>query len=106
MQDNKSCMLLQKNGHTLVGKGSKHIHIRYFFTTDKIENMELKLIYCPTDKMIADFSTKPLQGTKFVEFRNQIQGICADDFEKYKEQYISILKQYDLYENEDDLDDI
>ena len=103
MQDNKSCMLLQKNGQFSVGKGSKHIHIRYFFATDKINKREIKLIYCPTGKMIADFSTKPLQGAIFVEFRNKMQGIESEDFEKYKRQYVEILKQYDLYENEDDL---
>jgi hypothetical protein len=75
MQDNKSMILLQKNGIFSVGKGSKHVHIRYFFTMDKIEKKELKLVYCPTDKMIADFSTKPLQGPKFIEFRDQMQGI-------------------------------
>ena len=106
MQDNKSCMLLQKNGQFSVGKGSKHIHIRYFFTTDKIDKRKLKLLYCPTDKMIADFGTKPLQGAKFIEFRNQIQGIRAEDFDGYKKQYIIILKKYDLYKNEDDLYDI
>ena len=103
MQDNKSSMLLQKNGLFSVGKGSKHIHIRYFFATDKIEKKELKLIYCPTDKMIADYSTKPLQGAKFIEFRDQMQGICAKDYDDYKRQYITVLKAYDLYENEDDL---
>jgi hypothetical protein len=103
MQDNKSTMLLQKNGHFLVGKGSKHIHIRYFFATDKIQKKEVRLIYCPTDKMIADYSTKPLQGSKFVEFRDLMLGILKADYAKYKEQYIAVLKQYDLYENEDDL---
>jgi len=103
MQDNKSSMLLQKNGLFSVGKGSKHIHIRYFFATDKIEKKELKLIYCPTDKMIADYSTKPLQGAKFIEFRDQMQGIRAEDYDDYKRQYTAVLKAYDLYENEDDL---
>ena len=28
--------------------------------------------YCPTDKMLADFFTKPLQGKKFRAFRDQI----------------------------------
>ena len=86
-----------------VGKGSKYIHIRYFFATDKIDKRELKLIYCPTGKMIAGFSTKPLQGAIFVEFRNKMQGVKAEDFGKYKRQHVEILKQYDLYENEDDL---
>ena len=103
MQDNKSCMLLQKNRQFSVGKGSKRIHIRYFFATDKIDKRKLKLCYCLTGKMIADFSTKPLQGAIFVEFRNKIQGIQADDFGNYKRQYVEILKQYDLYENEDNL---
>jgi hypothetical protein len=103
MQDNMSTMLLQKNGHFSVGKGSKHIHIRYFFATDKIEKKEIRLIYCPTDKMIADYSTKPLQGAKFVEFRDLMLGINACDYEEYKRQYVAILKQYDLYENEEDL---
>ena len=106
MQDNKSCMLLQKNGIFSVGKGSKHIHIRYFFVTDKIEKKELKLIYCPTEKMIADFSTKPLQGAKFIEFRDEMQGIRATDYADYKRQYMAVLKQYGLDENEDDLDDL
>ena len=101
MQDNKSC--IQKNGQFSIGKGSKHIHIRYFFATYKIDKRELKLIYCPTGKMIAGFSTKPLQGAIFVEFRNKIQGVKAEDFRKYKRQHVEILKQYDLYENEDDL---
>ena len=60
-------------------------------------------MYCPTGKMIADFSTKPLQGAIFVEFRNKIQGIQTEDFDEYKRQYIEILKQYDLYGNEDNL---
>jgi hypothetical protein len=53
--------------------------------------------------MISDYSTKPLQGAKFVEFRYLILGISKCDYEQYKKQYIAILKKYDLYENEDDL---
>ena len=96
-------MLLQNNDQFSVGKGSKHIHIRYFFAIDKIDKRELKLIYCPTGKMIADFSTKPLQGVIFVKFRNKMQGIQVKDVGKYKRQFVEIFKQYDFYENEDDL---
>ena len=106
MQDNKSTMLLQKNGIFSVGKGSKHIHVRYFFVTDKIEKKELKLIYCPTEKMTADFSTKPVQGSKFVEFRDAMQGIRPEDYPIYKSRYMEVLKAYDLDQNEDDLEDL
>ena len=34
----------------------------------------LLLVWCPTDKMIADFLTKPLQGKAFVEFRDLLMG--------------------------------
>ena len=29
---------------------------------------------CPTDEMIGDFMTKPLQGSKFMKFRKIIMG--------------------------------
>ena len=32
---------------------------------DKIKNKEVKIVYCPTEKMIADFSIKPTQGKLF-----------------------------------------
>ncbi len=64
-QDNKSTMLLLKNGKQSSSKRTKHINIRYFFLKDRIENNELKVKYCPTEDMMADFFTKPLQATKF-----------------------------------------
>ena len=30
--------------------------------------------YCPTNEMVADFFTKPLQGKKFQEFKDTIMG--------------------------------
>ena len=62
MQDNDSGILVQKNYPYSTRKGSKHIHIRYFFVVDKVKNKEVKIIYCPTNKMWADFSSKPTQG--------------------------------------------
>ena len=73
-QDNKSAILLEKNGKASSGKRTKHINIRYFFVTDRIGAKELSVEYCPTDEMIADYFTKPLQGAKFVEFRASIMG--------------------------------
>ena len=38
--------------------------------------------HCPTDRMVANFFTKPLQGTSFRKFRNLIMnhddGICNE----------------------------
>ena len=34
----------------------------------------IKVEYCPTEKMIADFFTKPLQGALFRKFRDIILG--------------------------------
>ena len=73
-QDNKSAILLEKNGRKSAGKRSRAINIRYFFVTDHVEKGNIGIQYCPTDDMIADFMTKPLQGEKFRKFRLAIMG--------------------------------
>ena len=73
-QDNKSSILLETNGRKSVGKRSRHLNVRYFFVTDQVEKGNLEIEYCPTDKMIGDFMTKPTQGKKFIEFRKDILG--------------------------------
>ena len=72
MQDNKSAILLQKNWPFSTGKGSKYINVRHFFVVDKFKNREVKIVYCPTEKMIADYNTKPLQGLLFYYFSNSV----------------------------------
>jgi len=37
--------------------------------TVQIEKKNAEVQYCPTDKMIGDYFTKPKQGTAFIEFR-------------------------------------
>jgi hypothetical protein len=59
-QDNKSAILLEKNGKALSSKCTKHVNIWYFFITRD---------------MIGDFMTKPLQGALFQKFRDQIMGV-------------------------------
>ena len=73
-QDNMSTMLLEVNGRKSAGKRSRALNIRYFFISDQIEKDNLSVEHCPTDKMIGDFMTKPLQGTKFRYFANQVLG--------------------------------
>ena len=73
-QDNKSAILLETNGRKSARKRSRALNIRYFFLTDQIEKGNVMVQYCPTDKMIADYMTKPLQGSKFKEFAAKIMG--------------------------------
>ena len=47
-QENKSAILLDKNGKILSSKRTKHINIRFYFITDRINNEELSVEYCPT----------------------------------------------------------
>ena len=73
-QDNKSTILLQRNGKRSSSKRTRALNIRYFFLTDQIEKGNLTVEYCPTTKMIGDFFTKPLQGAQFEKFRKLIMG--------------------------------
>ena len=82
LQDNRSYILLEKNGKASSSKRTKHINIRYYFVTDRIAMNELSLHWCPTEDMIADFATKPLQGALFRKFRDQIMGITPIENKK------------------------
>jgi len=73
-QDNKSTILLLNNGKQSSSKRTRAINIRYFFLTDQIQKGKLRVAYCPTGSMVADFHSKPLQGTLFKSFKRQILG--------------------------------
>ena len=74
-QDNFSSKLMETNGRASSSKRTRHINIRYFFVANVIEQKHLTLKYCPTDKMIGDFFTKPVGGAKFRRFCNIIMNI-------------------------------
>jgi len=46
-------------------KRTKHLDIWYFFVKDQIKCGEVNVACCPTENMLADFFTKPLQGAAF-----------------------------------------
>ena len=73
-QDNMSMIKQATNGKLSSGKRTRHIKIRFFFIKDRIKSGDINIVYCPTDRMLADFLTKPLQGSKFKIFRDQIMG--------------------------------
>jgi hypothetical protein len=73
-QNNKSAMLLETNGRASSSKRTRHIEIRYYYVADRVAKGDLRVVWCPTDEMIADFLTKPLQGKAFVKFWDLLMG--------------------------------
>ena len=59
--------------------------------TDQIEKGNVEIEYCPTDKMVGDYLSKPLQGSKFRKFRTSILNLKAED-PKSQSRKDSVLK--------------
>ena len=69
------------------GKGSRHIHHRFFLITDKIAGGDITVEHRGTKEMWADGNTKALQGSGFRIFRSKIMGIQEnydDDAERVR----------------------
>ena len=84
-QDNKSAILLEKNGRSSASKRTRHMNIRYFYITDQVEKGIIKIQYCSTHDMVADYLTKPLHGTPWKKMRQQIMNLKKDYKYKHKE---------------------
>ena len=74
-QDNTSAISLERNGRSSSGKQTRHINIRCYFIKDRIDSGDLEVQHCPTDDLIADYMSKPLQGAKFYRFRKAILNL-------------------------------
>ena len=66
LQDNQSAILLEQNGILSSTQRTKHLKSRYFYVKDRVDNKEIEIIRCPTDKVVADYLTKPLKGENFI----------------------------------------
>ena len=75
MQDNESAIKLIKYGEQSGGRRTRHIDIMYFFVGDRLEGEGMEVMYCPTESMLADYFTKPLQGALFRKLRRVIMGM-------------------------------
>lgn len=73
-QDNQSTIRLERNGRKSCGPNSRHIDIQYFFIKNRLELEDIVVEHCPTEQMLADFYTKPLQGNLFRKFRAVVMG--------------------------------
>ena len=58
LQDNQNAILLEQNGIMRSTKRTKHPNSRYFFVKNMIDNNEIRIEWCPTDRMVADHLTK------------------------------------------------
>ncbi len=77
LQDNKSSILLERNGKASSGKRTRHINIQYFFITDRVNMKEIEIKRRPTKEMVADFMTKPFQESHFRRLRDLIMGMSS-----------------------------
>jgi hypothetical protein len=74
LQDNRSSILLERNGRASSNKRTRHINILYFFISDQVNMKQVTIDWCPTKNMVADFMTKPLQRCQFRNLRDYIMG--------------------------------
>ena len=55
-------------------KRSRHVEQRFFWISDRLKNHSIEIKYCPTSLILAEFFTKPLQGSLFRDMRDIAQG--------------------------------
>ena len=91
LQDNESTIKLLRNGRVSAGKKSRHISIRYFWIVDRLKKEKIYIEYCPTGLMLADFFTKPLQGSLLRKMRDVVMGIQPITILKTEDELTQIL---------------
>lgn len=70
-EDNQSCRYRIMNGNS--SNRTKHIDIKCHFIRDNVQNGLISCLYCPSEDMIADILTKPLQRIKFEKLRSGLK---------------------------------
>jgi hypothetical protein len=76
LQDNMSTIALLERGRP-ASSATKHISIKFFFTSDLLKRKELTIEYCPTELMLGDILTKPIQGKQFTYLRDVLLGLMS-----------------------------
>ena len=76
-QDNEAAIKMLQNGKKSSSRRTRHLDVRLFHIKDKLKQHNIEVRYCPTENMVTDFFTKPLQGTQFRKLRLLILGMDA-----------------------------
>ena len=71
-QEVESAIWMETNRWMSAGQKSRHINIRYFWIKDQTKALEIDVRHCPILSILADFFTKPLNGSLFWKFRDVI----------------------------------
>jgi hypothetical protein len=53
---------------------TRHISIRYFWTKERVDLGEMRVVHKGTKEMYANVLTKPLQGSQFAYERDSLTG--------------------------------
>ncbi|XP_041446831.1 secreted RxLR effector protein 161-like [Xenopus laevis] len=69
-EDNQACIKLATSEK--MNARTKHIDVRHHYIHDLVDQKVIVLIYCESEKMIADAMTKPLARNRFVDLRSNM----------------------------------
>ena len=70
-----SSLRLETNGMESTGNRIRHFNLKLFYITDLVKRKQIEIKYCPTDKILADYISKPLTGNKLRVMRRWILKI-------------------------------
>lgn len=70
LNDNSAANIMSKQDFS--GAKTRHIKLRFHYVRECVKDGLISVEYCPTDNMLADIMTKPLERIKFEHFRNML----------------------------------
>ncbi len=83
--DNQGALAMAYN--SAVNDRTKHIAIKYQFTREAVQRKVMTLEYCPTEHMVAEILTKPLERVKFQKLAQRLSlssssHLSSEEFSK------------------------
>ena len=78
--------------------------MRYFFLTDQVKKGNLRITYCPTDDMTADYIMKPLQGKSF-KILSRNHGTISEGKRRFEKSFFYIFGSQTGLKIDDDIRD-